>query len=279
MTNGEPGCLKGELAKALHGEMVPKFLATAGPDGRPNIVVCTSLDAADENTLFFGHFLLYKTRENLDRDSRVAVAVMTEDLKVWTMKGRFRKWHTSGPLMDRMNEKEFFRYNAYIRISKVGVIDVEGLEDQVMLSTAGVAVDLLPARGAAFLSYGKGETKIPGRVAEKFARTQALKALSFIGADGFPRILPVFSMWPDRGDHMYFGTSTLGKSSSLLEPGLDVAVNVLTMEPVSYQIKGRLEGSVPCTFGHVRRIKVEQVYSACPPLAGEAIPMKTVSNP
>lgn len=54
----------------------------------------------------------------------------------------------------------------------------------------------------------------------------------------------------------------------------DVAVNVLTMEPVSYQVKGTLDGGVPGPFGTIRRFRVDQVYSASPPLAGEAIEMK-----
>lgn len=269
------GFLTGDLAEALHGEMVPKFLATIGPDGQPNVVVCTSLDAADGNTLFFGHFLLWKSRKNLDANPRVAVAVMTEDLRVWTLKGRFREWLTAGPLMERMNEKEFFRYNAYIRISSVGVIDVEDLTATWNLSTASVAMDLLPARAAAYMAGAGQGPRMPPRVAEKFARTQAMKALAFTDRDGYPRILPVFSLWPTGGERMYFGTGNLSAGMDDLPDGTEVAVNVLTMEPVSYQVKGVLDGPVPGTFGHIRRLRIDQVFSACPPLAGEPIEMQS----
>jgi len=268
------GPLTGDLAEALHGEMVPKFLATMGADGRPNIVVCTSLDAVDEHTLFFGHFLLWKTRENLERDSRVAVAVMTEDLHVWTIRGRFREFADSGPLMDRMNEKQFFKYNAYIRISTVGVIDVEEVTSTWSLSFASVALDLFPARLAASFASNRDRPALPPRVKDKFARTQALKALAYQGEDGHPRILPVFSAWPSNGDGMYFGTRAIAGHMDGLCKGTAVALNVLTEEPVSYQVKGTLERTLPFPLGRIAALRIDQVFSASPPLAGKPIEMR-----
>ena len=46
--------LTGKLKEALAGEMTPKFLATIGAEGVPNVVPVTSIDAADERTLIFG---------------------------------------------------------------------------------------------------------------------------------------------------------------------------------------------------------------------------------
>jgi len=73
---------------------------------------------------------------------------------------------------------------------------------------------------------------------------------------------------------MFFGTRNVAGQMGEVDERADVAVNVLTMEPVSYQVKGTLDGGVPGPFGTIRRFRVDQVYSASPPLAGEAIEMK-----
>ena len=66
---------EGGLLEALSGEMTPKFLATRSADGVPNVVPCISLLPADDqdDTLFFGNFLLRKSIKNLEEDPRLAI--------------------------------------------------------------------------------------------------------------------------------------------------------------------------------------------------------------
>jgi hypothetical protein len=260
--------LPNDLVTALHGDRVPKFLATLDAQGKPNVVVITSIDALDERTLFFGEFLIWKTRENLGVEPRVAVAVVTEDLALWTLRGRFREFQDRGPLLERLNQKEMFRYNAYLRISRAGVIDVEAVTGTWKLSKLRVAAELLPLKAASLLAGAWPGRALPGRVVEKFARTQAVKFLAFRGEDGYPEIVPAFSLVPTRSATMLFGTGLFAAQMRRIPKGARVAASVLTFDAISYQVKGVYAGQ---TLG-VGRLKVDEVYSASPPLAGERIP-------
>jgi hypothetical protein len=265
-----------ELFEALHGEMVPKFLATRDAEGRPNVVPIISLDLApdDDGKLIFGEFLIWKTRKNLGEDPRVAACVLTEDLQVWTLRARFREFVDRGPYVEFLNRKEMFRYNAYVGIRRAAVFDLEEVTGSWNFSKLNVAAELLPVKLVSAWLGGNGRKQLPERVAEKFARTQAVKVMAHLGADGYPRAVPLFSLVPTKTDSMVFGTRLFRRELQELAPNARVAASVITMDPVAYQVKGLYEGSSLSPAGRIGRMRVLEVYSASPPLSGQAIDLQ-----
>ena len=279
-TTAAAGLIDAELAEALHGEMVPKFLATQDASGKPNVVPIISLDAADDRTLIFGELFMWKTRANLETDARVSAAVLTEDLRVWTMRGRFRGFIDAGPYLDEMNQKEIFRYNAYVRVSRVGIIDVEAVTGAWRRSKLGVAAELLAVMAMKPLVARRGlggrqtEAMIPPRVSEKFARTHAIKVLAYQGPEGYPEIAPAFSLLPASSQGMVFRARHDNAGLRALGPDTPIAASVITMDPIAYQVKGVYAGQQLTPAGRIGRIHVDEVYSASPPLPGERIDLQ-----
>jgi hypothetical protein len=52
-----------------------------------------------------------------------------------------------------------------------------------------------------------------------------------------------------------------------MRPGSDLAVAVITMEPIAYQVKGRYRGS----RAGIGVLDITECYSASPPLVGERL--------
>lgn len=260
-----------ELVSALHGEMVPKFLATLDGQANPNVVPIISLDTVGDGKLVFAEFLIYKTRANLERDPRTAACVITEDLHVWTMQADFEGFRDSGSYLDHLNAKEMFRYNAYVGVRRAAVFELRKMTGERKLSKLNVALELLPPMLLGTVSGRRRRSGLPARVAEKFARSQALKVMAFQGPDGYPEIVPLFSLMPDASDSMVFGTRLFRSELRTLKPGARVAAAVITMDPVAYQLKGVFEGSRVGVAGRLGRIRVDELYSASPPLPGEPI--------
>ncbi len=279
-TAAATGPIDADLAEALHGEMVPKFLATQDASGKPNVVPIISLDATDDRTMIFGELFMWKTRANLEADARVSAAVLTEDLRVWTMRGRFRGFIDTGPYLEEMNQKEIFRYNAYVRVSRVGIIDVEAVTGAWRRSTLGVAAELLTvmAMKPLIVRRGLGNPKtgerIPPRVSEKFARTHALKVIAYRGPEGHPEIAPAFSLLPASSQGMVFRARHDNAGLRALGPNTPIAASVITMDPIAYQVKGVYAGQQLTPAGRIGRIRVDEVYSASPPLPGEPIALQ-----
>lgn len=266
-----PTTLSEELINALRGDMVPKFLATQDASGKPNVVPIITLDAADERTLIFAELFILKTKANLGTDPRVCVAVLTEDLHVWTLRGRFREFVKAGPYVEHMNRKEMFRYNAYVGVRRVGVIDVDEVTGAWHRTKLNVAAELLPIKAMSRLVGRRSSESLPPRVAEKFARTRAVKVLAFQGPEGYPEIASAFSLLPTRSETMIFGMKRSQRRLRELNVGAPLAASVITMDPIAYQIKGILAGRRLTPVGRIGRMEVREVYSASPPLAGQRI--------
>jgi predicted pyridoxine 5'-phosphate oxidase superfamily flavin-nucleotide-binding protein len=256
------------IIEALAGQTTPKFLATLDGDGVPNVVPVISLQAADESTIIFGEFMLWKTRRNLEVDPRVCVAVMTTR-QGWVVKGDFLEFQRSGPYFDRIMSADTFRYNAYAGIRNAGVIRVRSLVRAFAVSSRSVLVETARARWLArrLRPTDRSWVALPAPVREKFSRLRAAKFLAYRDDDGYPNIVPALSLRAADSHTLVFS----GAVAAELSPGTRVAASVLTFEPLAYQVKGEV-AAVERSLGQPAAVvAVQEVYSACPPLPGERI--------
>lgn len=264
--------IQGKLHDSLSEEMVPKFLATVNDKGEPNVVLVATIRPNGEDRMAFGDFLLNKTAGNLDGNPKTAVLVMTEQLEWWSMTTDFSGWEETGELVETFNSSDLFRYNAYTGIRRAGKLDNAKIIETGKVGKLGLALDFgMTGLSKNFLkSNGKTE-KMPMPVAEKFSRIQAVKILSYVREDGYPVCLPLMSSQPIDSANLVFG---LGCTPDLIKDMPEktfCAVNVVTFDPVSYQIKGTFQGYAGTLFGKKGVINVEQVWCTSPPLCGERI--------
>lgn len=290
--------LSKDVINALSKEDVPKFLATADENGLPNIVPVISLSAVDERKIIFAEFMLWKTRKNLEVNSKVGVGLITEDLKIYTIRGRFEGFQKSGEYFDYLSNKGMFRYNAYTGIRSAGVIKVEELTQSLSVSKLQVLSEVmktkflkrithLPSTGNASalqtslrstdrrtqagVRTQTGKPKLPPQVKEKFNRVAGAKFLSYLNKEGYPTATCLVSLIPLDGNTLIFSISRGGEEISKIKPKTLVAASVITFEPIAYQVKGTFEGFKNYLGLKAGIIKVSEVYSACPPLAGKRI--------
>ena len=262
------------LMQALSDEMTPKFLATRSADGIPNIVPCTStMPAGDvEDRLIFGNFLLRKSVGNLDSDPRLGILVITTDLEGWVLQGDFVGWQRAGAYVDRLNNTELLRYNAYTGVRNAGIIQVQAVLHHFRLSKMRILADYLLARAAARPPAELDEvTTMPLPVREKFSPISAVRILAFLDGAGYPVTAPALSLQP-AGDSALVCAE--GLASGLLEPlaaGDSIAASLLTLDIVSFQAKGRWLGRRRLLGAPVGTMSVTAVYAGGPPIPGRQV--------
>jgi predicted pyridoxine 5'-phosphate oxidase superfamily flavin-nucleotide-binding protein len=260
------------IVEALAGERTPKFLATLNSEGVSNVVPIISLQAADESTVIFGEFMMWKTRHNLEVNSRVSVAVMT-DSQGWVIKGDFLEFQRSGPYFDRIMASDTFRYNAYAGIRNAGVIRVGSVVRAFALSGPTALLDMARARWFARRARrlsGRGVT-VPIQVRQKFARLKAAKFMAYLDDDGYPDMVPALSLRPADEQTFVFSSGLAEPALAALSPGARVAASVLTFEPLAYQVKGEFLGAERSLGRLAGVLAIQEVYSASPPLPGQRI--------
>ena len=90
-----------------------------------------------------------------------------------------------------------------------------------------------------------------------------------------PRLSPLPHPPPYRSRHDETAIQVPIRSDQLasVPAGTRMAANVVTMDPISYQVKGTYEGTSGPLTGRLGRLTIDEVYSASPPLPGEPIPL------
>jgi len=263
------------LLAVLNNPMMPKFLATRQADGVPNVVPVTSLSPAPDapDTLIFGNFLLWKSIRNLEQDQRVGVCVMSTSLEGWVFKGDFLEFQRAGAYVDRLNSSDLLRYNAYTGIRNAGVVRVRQAVCHFALSKLRVASDFLLAKWASrrLQPIQPTATTVPAPTRHLFAQMQAVKVLAYLDSDGYPVILPVLSLQPADAHTLVCAPGLVAAALAGLPSGARVAANVLSLDAISYQVKGTWLGMARSLGAPLGLLSVEEVYAGGPPIPGKRV--------
>ena len=266
------GKIEGKLYQAMSDEMTPKFLATVGNDGQPSVVLVATIMPNGDEKMAFANFLMNNTAKNLNKESKTGALVITEDLMWWSMTTDFTGWDEKGPLVDAFNSNELFRYNAYTGVRNVGKLDLNQMIDEGQISKLSLLADFgFTGMTKRKFSKKSGVEKMPMTVVEKFGRIAAIKVLSYIRDDGYPICIPILSAQPADKSTLVFGTGCAPRLVEDIPEGAQVAINVVTFEPVSYQVKGTFTGYSSSVLGKKGVVKIDSVWCTSPPLCGERI--------
>lgn len=88
-----------EVLELFKDRTASKVIATISADGIPNVAPKGSLAAVGEDMIAFADIVGGKTRANLDKNPKTAVAVI-KDRTGYQVKGTLVEFQTSGPIFD-----------------------------------------------------------------------------------------------------------------------------------------------------------------------------------
>ena len=111
-----------EVMDVLSASDSAKMLATVDAKGTPNVVPVWSIVAVDPETIAFAELFIKKTKENLEKNKQVAIAVFKGPMTGYQLKGTFSGFQTSGPIFDSFAKKIMEAMK--MQIKSVGIIKV-----------------------------------------------------------------------------------------------------------------------------------------------------------
>ncbi len=261
--------LSPEACELFAEEMAAKFLATVDPRGRPNVALIITLQPPPDgrrDRLIFGEFLMWRSREYLAGDPRVGVACVNTKLKMVSLTGDFRGFERTGPYKEAIDSSPFMRYNAYSGVRSAGVIDVRDQGPVRRASVLSIPLDLARLRLARRDGLPRG-VDMPRLVREKFTMLTSIKALAVMGEDGYPRVIPVLPVVEKGPGLLLFRAAAYNRELAEVRTPCPAAMALVTMDARSYKVKGELLEA----GGGRYALRVDEVYNAMPPRAGDPI--------
>jgi hypothetical protein len=103
-------------------------------------------------------------------------------------------------------------------------------------------------------------------------KLDTLKFLSYVGADGYPVIIPAIQTQSLDAQHVLFSTSVYSDELETIPPAADLAVfsMALTMEDVL--LRGKYLGIRRVAGIRTGMVQVDWVYNPMPPVPGQVFP-------
>jgi len=249
------------------------IVATVNDDNLPHISLLTSLMGNEEKMLTIGEFSKGLSKGFMERNKKVAFALLTMDKRLWRGRAVWNHLSKEGPRYDEYNQQPMFRYNTYFGINTVhylDLIDIEGPDPLPMGGIIASAVKTMAAKGGA---AAKGEETILKPFALKlFNKLDALKFLAAIDAEGFPFIIPVIQCQAADTGRLIFHPGPFGQELDKISGGSPVALFGLTMQMEDVLIRGTYRA--PKRYRGIKGavIDIDWVYNSMPPNHGQIYP-------
>lgn len=257
-------------------EIMLKLLATIDPAGYPHVTLISSSVAVDGSTIKWGEFTRGRSKQHVLANPKQGVFYMTTAMPFKFMQAKmdFTRCSTEGADAADFNQMALFRYNTYMRISKVYFNTVVAASPVRDLSLGGIVRGIVAsgwAKGS--MRTGTIEHRLPAWGETLFNGPVNPKVACFLDpADGYPVLVPCFQARPVERKRISFPLTQFADDLQRLEPGDKVAFHALDMETSNLLVKG--------TFVEFQRgrgvrhgiVDIDEVYNGMPPVPGVLFP-------
>ena len=262
-----------EDLRSTRPELKIGLLATVTPEGLPHVTLISSLMACGPAQMCFGQFVEGSSKKNILANPKTGFLIMSLDKNLWRGKAVYTHCAKDGPEYDYYNNVPMFRYNAYFGIHTVYYLDLVGQTGKSALPMNKIILAAIQTMLARTFGRKPGEKPVLNHWTRAFLdKIDNLKFLSYVGADGFPILIPAIQTQSLDEQHVLFSTSVYPEELAAIAAGSPLAVfsMALTMEDVL--LRGTYQGIRRVGGAKAGVVEVEWVYNPMPPVMGQVFP-------
>jgi len=259
--------------QALSVPMKIGILGTVNGEGMPHLTMLSTLQASSPQILTFGQFTEGLSKHHVVDNPKTGFLIMTLDKLFWRGKADWSHKEKAGPEYDMYNDIPMFRYNAYFGVHTVHYLDLleqSGRKRLPMGRVVWASIQTLIAK--AFQKKSPTSEVLNSWTRALFSKLDNLKFVCYMGDDGYPVISPVIQAQPLDAEHIIFSFGAFGDDFNKMPLGAPLAIFGLTLDMEDVLLRGEYLGvrkEAGISYGSV---KVNWVYNAMPPVAGQIYP-------
>lgn len=248
--------------------------ATVNPQGLPHMTFINSLMAQDSTKMTFGQFVRGESKWFMQQNPKIAFFILSPHTrKMWFGKAKWSHKKSDGPELDRYKQMPMQRYNSYFPINLVHYLELVETTNAIKLPIFSTLVSTV----LTWMVKGRAKTGVSDRILKPlgetlFNRITSLKCLSYVGDDGFPKIIPVIQCQASDSRRLVFYAGAFKDEFVKIPAGSDVAVFCVSTTLESILTRGKFLGTRK--YGKIKLgiIDIEWVYNSMPPNAGQIYP-------
>lgn len=269
-------CLDDAEIPFTHTEIMAKFVSSIDPQGYPHLTFITSNKAVDPTIIKWGSFTQGMSKANVVRNPKQGILYMTAEMPFRFLQVKVKLDYISkeGDDAEDFNQMSLFRYNTYMRISRVffnKIHEARRIRDiSLMGIVRGILANLNPFRYKG--KTGQVENRLERVGLRLFNGMVFPKFISYIDADGYPIIIPCFQARTVENKRIIFPLTQFKQDLLQIPEGAKVSLFAMDFETVTQMVKGTFLG-IQSNKGIV---DIEVVYNSMPPTIGQLYPNKAI---
>jgi hypothetical protein len=255
-----------EDIRSLQPAMKVGILGTVNPQGQPHLTLITTLMASSAEQVVWGQFMEGASKDHVRRNPKTAFMIMTLNKTMWRGKADFTHTAREGKDYDFYNNTPLFRYNAYFGVHTVYYMTLRGHTGPQPLPMNRIIFAAVKTMLARSLTGRRLKDPVLNPWTRAFFnKLDNLKFLGYVGADGYPVIIPVIQAQALDSQRLVFSSSAFGAELDQIPPGASLAVfgMALTMEDVL--VRGAFQGFHRLAGMRCGVLQVDWVYNSMPP--------------
>ncbi len=274
MTTGQPlTTFSDEDIQSTRPELKIGLLATVTPEGLPHVTLISSLMACAPEQMCFGQFTEGMSKKHILTNPKIGFLIMSLDKNIWRGKASYTHAAQQGPEYDHYNNVPMFRYNAYFGVHTVYYMDLVSQTGRSPLPMNSIILAAIRTMLARTLGRKPGGPSVLNTWTRAFVdKLDNLKFLCYIGADGYPLIIPAIQTQSLDQSHVLFSTSVYKDELDAIPSGIPLTVFSLALSMEDVLLRGTYQGIR--RVGGVRAgvVEVDWVYNPMPPAPGQVYP-------
>jgi hypothetical protein len=244
------------------------------PEGLVHLTFLNTLMAQSPDKMTIGQFCRGLSKWYMQNNPKVSFFILTpEDKKMWRGKAKWTHKESAGLELDKYKEMPLQRYNAYFPVSSVHYLDLVEVAEPVTLPVVKAVQATLFTKFAMGAARTNIEKRILKPYAEKlFNRLTALKFISYVGEDGFPKIVPALQCQAADSRRLVFSIGMYKEELAGILPGTTVGILSVTTTLESVLVRGKFQGYRRYRGVTLGIIDIEWVYNSMLPNSGQIYP-------
>jgi hypothetical protein len=265
--------LEQEAMEPFAAEAKIGLLATINPQGLPHITFISSIRAKTPTELIWGQFTEGMSKRHVKENPHTGFLVLTTDKRMWRGQALWTHEEHQGEDYEMYNNTPMFRYNAYLGIHTVHHMDIVNTYGEESLPMGRIVTgSILTKLAKSGARTGLTDPVLKPWSEDLFNSLSALKFLSHVDENGFPKLIPVIQCQAADSRRLAFSSTAYAGEISNLIPETKIALFGLTMSMENVLIRGTFRG-----FERKRGVKmgvvdIDWVYNSMPPKQGQIYP-------
>lgn len=249
------------------------ILGTVTPTGLPHVTMISTLMASQPEELVWGQFMEGVSKKNIHTNPKTGFLIMGLDKCFWSGQAEYTHSAKEGKDYDFYNNTPLFRYNSYFGVHTVHYMDLKGHSGKHPLPMNQVIFAAVKTLIAKTLAFGKSRKQVMNRWTQAFFnKIDNLKFLCYVGANGYPVVIPVIQAQALDSEHICFSFGAFAGELGGIPPYTPVAILSMALSMQDVLVRGTYQGAKRLAGIKTGIVQVDWVYNAMPPKPQQIYP-------